>query len=89
MDVEAEVRAIVMKRLAAPVEIVADTKLADIGLDSLDVVEIAFEIEDKFKIQLAQNNLELTSVTFRELCALVEQHLVAGDKPAQVVPQAT
>jgi acyl carrier protein len=77
MDLEQELRAIVKTKLNPGAEIEMNTKLADAGLDSLDVVEIAFDVEDKFRIQLPPMAGQITDVTFRDLYSLVEEKLAA------------
>lgn len=77
MDVEADLRAMIRKKAPEGTEFGLDSKLADIGLDSLDVVEIVFEIEDKFSIQLPQSDEETGSATFKDLCDLVENNIAA------------
>ncbi len=61
MDVERELQAIVEKKVKNHLE--PDTKLVDAGLDSLDVMELAFDIEDRFKVQLPQIGTELISLS--------------------------
>jgi acyl carrier protein len=77
MDTEQELRAIVIKKLTPGAEFNMDTKLADAGLDSLDVVEIAFDVEDRFRIQLPPLAGQITDVTFLDLYRLVEEKLAA------------
>jgi len=77
MDIEQELRAIVKKKLTPDREIDSSTKLADAGLDSLDVVEIAFDVEDKFRIQLPPLASQVADVTFQDLQRLVEEQLAA------------
>jgi acyl carrier protein len=77
MDIEQELRAIVRTKLNPDTEIDSSTKLADAGLDSLDVVEIAFDVEDKFRIQLPPLASQITEVTFQDLKRLVEEQLAA------------
>ena len=79
MDIEQELQAIVRTKLKE--NICSSTKLADVGLDSLDMIEMAFDIEDKFKIQLPQIGSELISSTYGDLRNLVEQQLVARNVP--------
>jgi acyl carrier protein len=53
MAVDNEVRQIISKALKIPVEkLTPETKLEDIGAESLDVIEIMFEIEEKFDISI-------------------------------------
>jgi acyl carrier protein len=77
MSVEADLRAMIMKKAPEGTEIGRDSKLIDVGLDSLDVIEIVFEVEDKYGIQLPQNDKETGSATFKDLCELVEKHIAA------------
>ena len=87
MDVEQELQAIVRKKVTA--DLAADTKLMDAGLDSLDVMELAFDIEDRFKIQLPQVGAELVSFTYGDLCRLVEKQLASQADNALAVPAAS
>jgi acyl carrier protein len=77
MDTEQELRAIVIRKLTPGATIDMNTKLADAGLDSLDVVEIAFDVEDRFRIQLPPLAGQITDVTFLDLYRLVEEKLAA------------
>jgi acyl carrier protein len=81
MSLEDELRAIVQKKmLNKEAEIRPDMTFADIGLDSLDVVEIVFDIEDKYKITLSKNNEEMGAATFKDLVGIVQRQI--GDKSA-------
>ena len=84
MNVEQEMQAIIGKKVKDHLE--PDTKLMDAGLDSLDVMELAFDIEDRFMVQLPQIGTELISFTYGDLCRLVEKQLEAK---ALVVPSAS
>ncbi len=80
MSLEDELRAIVQKKMVnKETEIRPDMTFADIGLDSLDVVEIVFDIEDKYKITLSKNNEEMGAATFKDLVGIVQRQI---DKPA-------
>jgi acyl carrier protein len=88
MSIQAELEGIIKKHAAGKAaELSPDTLLAEMGLDSIDLAEIVFEIEDKFHIQLPQNNEQMTSATFADLIGLVEG-LIAG-KQSVPSPQAT
>jgi acyl carrier protein len=53
MDVLEEVRQIIAKALKIPVDTVTpEARLDDIGAQSLDVIEIVFELEEKFGISI-------------------------------------
>jgi acyl carrier protein len=77
MNVEDELRVILRKKLAKDAPLDRNTKLADAGLDSLDIVEIAFDVEDKFRIQLPQVAAQTGEITFLDLYRLVEERLGA------------
>jgi acyl carrier protein len=84
MNVEQELQAIVGKKVKDHLE--PGTKLVDAGLDSLDVMELAFDIEDRFKVQLPQVGAELISFTYGDLCNLVEKQLAAKTGDALAAP---
>jgi acyl carrier protein len=87
MDVERELQAIVAKKVKDHLEL--GTKLVDAGLDSLDVMELAFDIEDKFKVQLPQIGTELISFTYGDLCRLVEKQLATKADDALAAPSGS
>lgn len=81
MNVEDRVRTIVLAQLKLPghapgasVERIArDASFAsDLEADSLDMVEIAMAIEDEFKIEITDDEIERLA-TFGDAVALVEQ----------------
>jgi len=74
---------------AVPLGVCAvEEALVDAGLDSLDVMELAFDIEDRFKVQLPQIGTELISFTYGDLCRLVENQLAAEAEGAFAAPSA-
>jgi acyl carrier protein len=75
LDTTAEVLAILRKKMKPEVPANADTKLTALEIDSLDLVEIMFELEDKFGIQLPQNSEAMQDATVRDLLAWVEQEI--------------
>jgi acyl carrier protein len=53
MDVADEVKGIIAKALKVPLDqLDSDTQLTDLGAQSLDIVEIIFELEEKFDISI-------------------------------------
>ena len=58
-DIEASIAAAIRKALTRDVgEITSDTSLvADLGVDSLDLVEIVYDVEEAFDIQLEPDEL--------------------------------
>lgn len=87
MNVERELQTIIGNKVKDRLE--PGTKLMDAGLDSLDVMELAFDIEDRFKVQLPQIGTELISFTYGDLCRLVEKQLAAKPEDALPAPSAT
>lgn len=86
MNVEKDLRSILgkWKKDESPLE--ATTRLEELEIDSLDLVEVIFEIEEKFDIQLAQSNEQAKSASFADLCGWIEQQLAAkrqvgGERP--------
>jgi acyl carrier protein len=54
MTILDDVRQVIAKTLKIPVEtLTADTKLEEIGAQSLDVIEIVFELEEKYDISIS------------------------------------
>ena len=54
MEVADEVKAVIAKELKLPAEELSDdTKLADLGAESLDVIEIVFQLEEKFNVDIS------------------------------------
>ena len=88
MDVAAELRAILKQEATAGlIDIPPDKKLAELGFDSIAVIETVFAIEDKFAIQLQLNNEQIAAITFQDLCELVDQQLSAkADETADARP---
>jgi acyl carrier protein len=57
--------------------------LDKLGLDSMEVVSLTFDIEEKFNIELPFNaNMDITSKTVADLIAKVDQLVAAKAKPA-------
>jgi acyl carrier protein len=52
-----------------------DAAMTDLGLDSLSVAELVFDIEDLFEIELREDDSEFTS--FGQAVALVDRYLEA------------
>jgi acyl carrier protein len=56
MEIVEQVRQIIATTLKVPLEqLTPDTRLDDIGAESLDVIEIVFELEEKFGISIPFN----------------------------------
>jgi acyl carrier protein len=73
MDVANELRGIIGRKVKG--EIKPESTLVDAGLDSIDIIEVGFDIEDRFKIQLPQITNEMMSLSYADLCRFIEQQL--------------
>lgn len=63
MDIIDDVRSIIAKSLKIPVErLTSDARLDELGAKSLDVIEIVFELEEKFDISIPFNVKEETKL---------------------------
>jgi acyl carrier protein len=91
MEIIDEVRQAVAKAINVPIEdIDPDARLADIGLNSLDMLEVIFELEQKFGIDIPLEFKEQTSgqtagnkrgdmpfETIAEVAGAIAQHMSA------------
>lgn len=69
MDVAHDVKLVIAKALKIPIERLADeTKLEDLGAELLDVIEMVFELEEKFDVDISLSpnagSVNAASVTF-------------------------
>ena len=68
-DVLNEITKIISKRSSVPVEgLTPETRLNDIGIQSFDLIEIVFDIEERFNIDVPLNantdsRLEFTTIS--------------------------
>jgi acyl carrier protein len=54
MDIDAEVKQVIAKTLKLPLErLTDDAKLEDLGAESLDVIEMVYDLEEKFDISIS------------------------------------
>jgi acyl carrier protein len=60
----------------------ADSTLKDLGVASLDAIEVIFEIEEKFDVTLSDSDADLKSDTVQGLIDAVQRALVAKSAPA-------
>lgn len=69
-----KLKSILTEKFSVPEErIQPDTKLEDLGLDSLDMIEVLFEVEDAFKISIPEDDSVVRSATIREFLDAVER----------------
>jgi acyl carrier protein len=67
-DVESTVREIVARHVNInPADIIRDTRLESLNIESLDLIEIIFEIEDRFDINIDQDERSAKLTTVGEM----------------------
>jgi acyl carrier protein len=59
------------------------TKLEDLNIDSLDLVEVMFEIEEKFDVSLAQSHQEARTATLADVTGWIEHQLALKKTAAE------
>lgn len=80
MDVLATIRVFLQERLdLAPERVVPEATLKNLGIDSLMLLELIFECEEKLDIKIQQDSL--TPTTIGDLIAIVE-HVTGNASPA-------
>lgn len=68
------VRAVITKKFSVPAEnIRPDSTLESLGLDSLDLIDALFEIEDEFKIRLPQDASGVRAATVQDVVDSIEK----------------
>jgi acyl carrier protein len=78
MSVEQDLCSILAKWKKNPSLILGPSaKLADLDVDSLDLVEVMFEIEEKFDVSLSQSHQEARTATLADVAGWIEQQLAA------------
>ena len=60
----------------------AESTLKDLGVASLDAIEVIFEIEEKFDVTLSDSDADLKSDTVQGLVFAVQRALDAKSVPA-------
>jgi acyl carrier protein len=77
MSIEHDLQSILVKwKKDDALPLIASTKLSDLNIDSLDLVEVMFEIEEKFDVSLMQSHQEAREASFADLTSWVDQQLV-------------
>jgi acyl carrier protein len=76
MSVELQLRDILGKwKKNKALSLEPSTKLEDLEIDSLDLVEVMFEIEEQFDVSLLQSNQEAKTASLADVCGWIEQQL--------------
>jgi len=63
-----------------PNQLTADARLEDLGIDSLGMAELVFNIEDAFGLTVP--DVAVTLTTFGEVVAFIDDLIVARDRAA-------
>lgn len=66
-----------------PDKLTPDARLEDVGVDSIGVAELLFNIEDEFHLKLPDIPMDLA--TFGGVIRFVEEQIAAQGKSSQVV----
>lgn len=78
---------ILVEKFSVPREkIRLDASLSELGLDSLDLIEVLFEVEEAFGIRVPQDGATIRAATLQDLLDTVT-HLVDADHAASPVEQ--
>jgi acyl carrier protein len=84
MDVLYEVKQIIAKQARVPVDqLTADSRLEALGIESIDVIEIVFALEEKFGVTLPFNANESAVSEFETIGKVADAvKAVVGEKAA-------
>ena len=79
-----KVQAVITKKFSVPAEnIHLDSTLESLGLDSLDLIDALFEIEDEFNVRLPQDASGVRTATIRDVVDSIEKlQAAAGGEQA-------
>ena len=79
--------AIIAREAHIPVEKISlESTLKDLEIDSLDIVQIIFELEDRFGITLPDRDPSVDTDSVRGLVAAVERLVAEKSGPASASP---
>ena len=59
--------------------ILPEARLTDLGLDSLDLIEVLFEVEEVFRIRVPQDGAAMKLATIGELLETITQLIAAEE----------
>lgn len=83
-DVAADVMSVIKKKIRVErSEITMDDRLADLGLESLDALELVFDLEEKFDIEIPVNANDAQIGGFEKVSDVVAAVQKIIDKKAQ------
>jgi acyl carrier protein len=75
LDLREKIKAVFVKSFEIPAENIQDDKLLfdDLGLDSLDLVDLIVGLQKEFKLDLRRHSEIQTIRTFGDVCKVMEQ----------------
>ena len=83
-DVATDVMSVIKKKIRVErSEITMDDRLADLGLESLDALELVFDLEEKFEIEIPVNANDAQIGGFEKVSDVVAAVQKIIDKKAQ------
>jgi acyl carrier protein len=83
-DVATDVMSVIKKKIRVDrSEITMDDRLADLGLESLDALELVFDLEEKFEIEIPVNANDAQIGGFEKVSDVVAAVQKIIDKKAQ------
>ena len=83
-DVAADVMSVIKKKIRVErSEITMDDRLAELGLESLDALELVFDLEEKFDIEIPVNANDAQIGGFEKVSDVVAAVQKIIDKKAQ------
>jgi len=89
MSVEDELRLILTKwKKNESLVLGPAVKLEDLEIDSLDLVEVMFEIEEKFDVSLMQSHQEARTATVADVAKWIEAQLASRARKGPEAPAA-
>ena len=84
MSVATDVMGVIKKKIRVDrSEITMDDRLADLGLESLDALELVFDLEEKFEIEIPVNANDAQIGGFEKVSDVVAAVQKIIDKKAQ------
>jgi acyl carrier protein len=84
MSVATDVMSVIKKKIRVDrSEITMDDRLADLGLESLDALELVFDLEEKFEIEIPVNANDAQIGGFEKVSDVVAAVQKIIDKKAQ------
>jgi acyl carrier protein len=80
-------RNILTEKFSVPEEkIRPDATLDSLGLDSLDLIEVLFEVEDAFNVRVPQEGAAIKAATIQELLDTITQLVEQQPAPSEPKP---